>query len=150
MYRPIVLIILDGWGVSLNYEGNAIRRAKLPTIDKIKQNYSMLTLQASGISAGIPWGEPGNSEVGHTILGSGKIIYQNLPKITMSIQDRSFFANEAFLKGTENVKKNNSSLHIMGLVGEGAVHSSMDHLYALMELAKEQNLEKVFLHLFID
>ena len=150
MYRPIVLVILDGWGVSPNFEGNAVKRAKLPTIDKIKQNYSMLTLQASGISAGIPWGEPGNSEVGHTILGSGKIIYQNLPKITMSIQDRSFFSNKAFLEGMENVKKNNSSLHIMGLVGEGAVHSSMDHLYALMEMAKEQNLQKVYLHLFTD
>ncbi|MFZ2153603.1 MAG: 2,3-bisphosphoglycerate-independent phosphoglycerate mutase [Candidatus Moraniibacteriota bacterium] len=150
MYKPIVLIILDGWGISSNTEGNAIRKANLPTIDKINKNYPLLALQASGISAGIPWGEPGNSEVGHTILGSGKIIYQNLPKITLSIQDRSFFNNPAMLKGMNNVRENKSQLHIMGLVGEGGVHSSNEHLFAIMEMAKEQQVEKVFLHLFTD
>lgn len=150
MYKPVVLIILDGWGLSPNVEGNPIKKATLPTFDKLNKNYPMVALQASGISAGIPWGEPGNSEVGHTIIGSGKIIYQNLPKITMSIQDRTFFANKAMLKGMENVREKNSQLHIMGLVGEGMVHSSNEHLYAVLEMAKEQQIEKVFIHLFTD
>ena len=150
MYKPTVLIILDGWGISANIEGNAIKKANLPTIDKIKQNYPMIALQASGISAGIPWGEPGNSEVGHTILGAGKIIYQSLPKITMSIQSRAFFTNKAFLEGMDNVRKNNSTLHIMGLVGEGSVHSTNEHLFAILEMAKEQKVEKVFVHIFSD
>ncbi|EKE21509.1 MAG: hypothetical protein ACD_7C00209G0006 [uncultured bacterium] len=150
MYKPVVLIILDGWGLNPSVEGNAIRKATLPTFEKINRNYPLVALQASGISAGIPWGEPGNSEVGHTILGSGKIIYQNLPKITLSIQDRTFFSNSALLRGMDNVKKNNSSLHIMGLVGEGSVHSTNEHLFAIMEMAKEQQIEKVFLHLFTD
>jgi len=150
MYKPIVLTILDGWGLNPNLEGNAIRKSILPTIDKINKNYPLLALQASGISAGIPWGEPGNSEVGHTILGSGKIIYQSLPKITLSIQDRSFFTNKAMLKGMSNVQEHKSSLHIMGLVGEGSVHSTNEHLFAVMEMAKEQKVEKVYLHLFTD
>ncbi|MFA6183778.1 MAG: 2,3-bisphosphoglycerate-independent phosphoglycerate mutase [Parcubacteria group bacterium] len=150
MYKPVVLIILDGWGLSPNIEGNPTKKAVLPTIDKINKNYPLLALQASGISAGIPWGEPGNSEVGHTILGSGKIIYQNLPRITLSIQDRTFFSNEAMLKGMANVKEHSGALHIMGLVGEGSVHSTNEHLFAIMEMAKEQKVEKVFLHLFTD
>ncbi len=150
MYKPVVLIILDGWGLSPNVEGNAIRKSNLPTFEKINKNYPLMALQASGISAGIPWGEPGNSEVGHTILGSGKIIYQNLPKITLSILDRTFFSNPALLKGMNNVRENNSALHIMGLVGEGSVHSTNDHLFAIMEMAKEQQIEKTFIHLFTD
>lgn len=150
MYKPVVLIILDGWGIGANTEGNAIKRTTLPTIEKINRNYPMIAIQASGISAGIPWGEPGNSEVGHTILGSGKIIYQSLPKITMSIQDRSFFSNPAMLEGMTNVTKNNSQLHIMGLVGAGSVHSTNEHLFAILEMAKEQKLSKVFIHLFTD
>ncbi|MDD3498253.1 MAG: 2,3-bisphosphoglycerate-independent phosphoglycerate mutase [Candidatus Moranbacteria bacterium] len=150
MHKPIFLVILDGWGVSESEEGNAIKKAVLPTIDKLDRNYPLISLQASGISAGIPWGEPGNSEVGHTILGSGKIIYQNLPRITLSIQDRSFFANKILLSAMENVHKNNSALHIMGLVGEGSVHSSMDHFFALIEMAKSQKIKNVFFHLFTD
>ncbi|HBI17327.1 MAG TPA: 2,3-bisphosphoglycerate-independent phosphoglycerate mutase [Candidatus Moranbacteria bacterium] len=150
MYKPVVLIILDGWGLSPNVEGNAIRKANLPTFEKINKNYPLIALQASGISAGIPWGEPGNSEVGHTILGSGKIIYQSLPKITLSIQDRTFFSNPALLKGMSNVSENNSALHIMGLVGDGSVHSTNEHLFAIMEMAKDQQIKKVFLHLFTD
>lgn len=150
MYKPVFLVVLDGWGVSDSEEGNAIKKASLPTIDKLDNNYPLLSLQASGISAGIPWGEPGNSEVGHTILGSGKIIYQNLPRITLSIQDRSFFANQAILSAMDNVTKNKSALHLMGLVGDGSVHSSMDHLYALLEVALTQKIEKVFIHVFTD
>jgi len=150
MHKPIVLVVLDGWGISPNIEGNAIKKANLPTIDKLNKNYPLLALQASGISAGIPWGEPGNSEVGHTIMGSGKIIYQNLPRITLSIQDRSFFVNEVLFSGMQNVNKNNSSLHLMGLISEGSVHSSKEHLFALLEMAKEQKVKNVFLHIFTD
>lgn len=150
MYKPVVLVILDGWGISNNSQGNIIKRAKVPTIDKFNKFYPMTTLQASGISVGIPWGEPGNSEVGHTVLGAGRIIYQNLPRITLAIQDRTFFKNESLLKAIKNVKENKSSLHLMGLLGEGSVHSSIDHLYALIELAKEHQLRNVFIHVFTD
>ncbi len=150
MYKPIILIVLDGWGINPNIEGNAIKKANLPTIDKLNKNYPLVALQASGISAGIPWGEPGNSEVGHTILGSGKIIYQNLPRITLSIQDRSFFANEVLFEGMQNVVRNKSSLHLMGLLSEGSIHSSKEHLFALMEMAKDQKVENVYIHIFTD
>ncbi len=150
MYKPVVLVVLDGWGINSSVEGNAIKKANLPTIDKLNQNYPLIALQASGISAGIPWGEPGNSEVGHTIMGSGKIIYQNLPRITLSIQDRSFFTNEVLFNGMQNVTKNKSSLHLLGLVSEGSVHSNKEHLFALLEMAKEQKVKKVFLHIFTD
>jgi len=150
MYKPVFLVILDGWGVNTSEEGNAIKKAVLPTIDKLNKNYPLISLQASGISVGIPWGEPGNSEVGHTTLGSGKIIYQNLPRITLSIQDRSFFANKIIFSAMENVTKKKGALHLMGLVGDGSVHSSIDHLYALLEMADTQKLKKVYIHVFSD
>ncbi len=151
MYKPIILIILDGWGLgNPNNDGNAIAKADLPTFDKLDKYYPLLSLQASGISVGIPWNEPGNSEVGHTIIGAGRIVYQNLPKIDLAIQDGSFFTNKALLSGIENVKEKNSSLHLMGLISEGSVHSNYDHLIALLELARDQKIKKVFLHLFTD
>ncbi|KKR44232.1 MAG: 2,3-bisphosphoglycerate-independent phosphoglycerate mutase [Candidatus Moranbacteria bacterium GW2011_GWC1_45_18] len=144
------LIVLDGWGENSSYEGNAIAQAKTPSIDKITRYYPETLLQASGISVGLPWGEMGNSEVGHLTLGAGRVIYQNLPRITLSVQDGTFFKNEALLAGIENVKKNGSALHFMGLASDGGVHSSLDHLYALVEMAKKNGLEKIFLHLFTD
>lgn len=150
MYKPVVLVVLDGWGLSENPNGNAIAKAKLPTIDKLEKFYPQFGLQASGISVGLPWGEPGNSEVGHITLGTGKVIYQSLPRITMSIQNGDFFKNPAFLKAIENAKKNDSALHIMGLVGKGGIHSSTDHLYALLELVKNSGLKKLFIHVFTD
>ena len=150
MYKPVVLIVLDGWGLSESSRGNAILKAKLPTIDKLNKFYPQLALQASGISVGLPWGEPGNSEVGHITLGTGKVIYQSMPRITMAIQSGEFFQNPALLKAVENCKQNNSALHLMGLVGKGGIHSSADHLYALLEFAKNKNLEKVFIHVFTD
>ncbi|HBP00922.1 MAG TPA: 2,3-bisphosphoglycerate-independent phosphoglycerate mutase [Candidatus Moranbacteria bacterium] len=150
MYRPIVLAVLDGWGISTNPHGNVLKETPLPTIDKLNKFYPMTTLQASGISVGLFWGESGNSEVGHMSLGSGRIIYQSLPKITLSIQDGTFFANEALSKAVSNAKNNDSSLHLMGLVGEGSVHSYMEHLHALLEMAKRSGLEKVYIHAFTD
>ncbi|HPX94613.1 MAG TPA: 2,3-bisphosphoglycerate-independent phosphoglycerate mutase [Candidatus Moranbacteria bacterium] len=150
MYKPVVLIVLDGWGISNNSKGNVLKEAKLPTIEKLDHYYPMTTLQASGISVGLFWGEPGNSEVGHMAIGAGKIIYQNLPRITLSIQDRTFFSNEVLSEVMESVKSKGSSLHVMGLVGMGSVHSYMDHLYAILEMAKEKQLSNVYIHAFTD
>jgi len=150
MIKPTFLIVLDGWGENPNYEGNAIAQANTPTIDKLSRYYPQILLQASGISVGLPWGEMGNSEVGHLTLGTGRIMYQNLPRITLAIQDGTFFKNEALLAAAENVKKNGSALHIMGLASNGGVHSSLDHLYALLEFAKNNKLPRVYFHLFTD
>jgi len=149
-FKPITLVILDGWGLSKSIKGNATVAAKLPTIEKLNQFYPHIALQASGISVGIPWGEPGNSEVGHLTLGTGQTLYQNLPRITMSIQNGEFFKNKAFLGAIEHAKKNNSAIHIMGLLGKGGIHSNVDHLYGLLELMHEQKFDRVYLHIFTD
>jgi len=150
MHKPIVLIVLDGWGISNNVQGNPIREAALPTFEKFNRFYPMTTLQASGISVGLPWNTAGNSEVGHMTMGAGRVIYQNMPRISLAIQDGSFFKNEALLQGIENVKKNKSALHLMGLVSSGSVHSHKDHLLALLRLAKNEGIGKVFVHVFTD
>jgi len=150
MHKPVVLVVLDGWGLGKKEVGNAILKAKLPTIDRISRQYPHISLQASGISVGLPWGEVGNSEVGHMTLGAGKIVYQSMPKITMAVQTGDFGKNPIFLGAAENVRKNNSALHLMGLVGKGGVHSYIDHLYALLEFAKRQQLSQVFVHAFTD
>ncbi len=149
-YRPIVLIVLDGWGISNNIAGNPIREAKLPTFDKFNRFYPMTTLQASGISVGLPWSTSGNSEVGHMTMGAGRIIYQNLPRIALSIQDGTFYKNEAILSATKHVKDHNSRLHIMGLVSSGSVHSHREHLAAILRLAKQEGLSEVSIHVFTD
>jgi 2,3-bisphosphoglycerate-independent phosphoglycerate mutase len=150
MFKPVILIILDGWGIGESPKGNAIAAATLPTIDKLNHFYPNISIQASGISVGLPWGECGNSEVGHTTIGTGKIVYQNLPRISMSIQNGSFYKNTEILSAMSDVNANKSSLHLMGLVGKGAVHSHTDHLYALLEMAKNQGIENVFIHVFSD
>ncbi len=150
MYKPVVLVVLDGWGLSPTVQGNPIREATLPTFDKINHFYPMIGLQASGIAVGLPWNTSGNSEVGHMTMGAGRVIYQNMPRIALSIQDGTFFKNEVFLAAMKRVIDKGSALHIMGLVSEGSVHSHKDHLYMLMRLAKEQGLEKVFIHAFTD
>lgn len=150
MLKPVVLIILDGWGIGKSLKGNAIANATLPTIDKFNNFYPNLALQAAGISVGLPWGEPGNSEVGHTTIGTGKIIYQSLPRIAMAIQNGEFYRNQIFLKAMANATKNGSALHLMGLVGKGAVHSHPEHLYALLEMARDQKVKNVFIHIFTD
>ncbi len=150
MYRPVILIVLDGWGLSNNVQGNPIREAKLPTFEKFNRFYPMTTLQASGISVGLPWNTAGNSEVGHMTMGAGRVIYQNMPRISLSIQDGSFLKNTAFLESIENVKQKKSALHLMGLISSGSVHSHKDHLLALLRLAKNEGLGEVFLHVFTD
>lgn len=148
MYKPIVLIILDGWGLSNNTQGNVLKTTLLPTFEKLNNFYPMTTLQASGISVGLPWGECGNSEVGHITLGAGKIIYQNLPRISLSIQDGTFFKNPALTKIFNN--KNKGKIHLMGLVSSGSIHSYLDHLFALLEMSKRQGVKNVFIHAFTD
>lgn len=149
-YKPVVLVILDGWGEGRAEEGNAIKHAIKPTIDKLDRYYPLTLIQASGSSVGLPWGESGNSEVGHITLGTGRIIYQNMPRITLATQDGSFFSNFTLLKAFDNVEKNNSSLHLMGLVGQGSVHSYLEHLHALLEFAKRKKTQNVFIHIFTD
>lgn len=150
MYRPFVLVVLDGWGLSNTVSGNPIREANLPTFEKLNHYYPMTSLQASGISVGLPWNTAGNSEVGHMTMGAGRIIYQNLPRISLAIQDRSFFENPVLLEAIEQVKSKGSKLHLMGLISSGAVHSHRDHLLALLRMAKEQGLAEVVVHAFTD
>ena len=150
MYKPVVLVVLDGWGISKSQKGNPIAQTKLPTIEKLDGFYPSTSLQASGISVGLPWGEPGNSEVGHITLGTGRVIYQNMPRITLDIQKGDFYKNPEFLKAIEHTKKNKSRLHLVGLIGDGSVHSYLEHFYALLELARKEKAEEVYLHLFTD
>ena len=150
MYKPVVLVILDGYGRGPENAANAIFKAVKPNIDSIEKNFPMTNLQASGIAVGLPWGSEGSSEVGHLNLGAGRIVYQYLPRISFAIRDGSFFELPALTKLAEHIKKNNSSLHIMGLVGDGNVHSYIDHLYGVLEFAKKENITKVFIHAFTD
>lgn len=148
--KPVILIVLDGWGVIQPYSGNAISLANTPTIKELISKYPSMTLRASGEAVGLPWGEGGNSEVGHLNLGMGRILYQDLPRINKAISDNSFYQNKALLGAIDHVKKNKSKLHLMGLASNGCVHASIEHLQALLVLAKEQSLSQVYIHAFLD
>jgi len=148
--RPILLMILDGYGLSDKKKGNAILSAKTPNLDRLFLTYPHSILEASGMSVGLPEGQMGNSEVGHLNIGAGRIVYQDLTRITKSIKDSDFSRNVTLIKAIENAKKNDSSLHLMGLLSDGGVHSHNTHLYALLELAKKHRLGKVFVHAFLD
>lgn len=150
MKKPVVLCIMDGFGYNPDEKGNAIKAANTPRLDDIFANNPTTYIGASGMDVGLPDGQMGNSEVGHTNIGAGRIVYQELTRITKSIQDGDFFVNDAFKKAIENCKKNDSALHIMGLLSNGGVHSHNTHLYALLELAKKNGLSKVFVHCFLD
>lgn len=150
MYKPVVLLILDGWGINFNSQGNAIAQANTPTINALWRHYPAMALQASSIAVGLPWGEMGNSEVGHTILGAGRIVYQNLPRITLSIQNGNFFKNPAFMSAIDHARNHKSAIHLFGLVSNGGVHSHIEHLGALIELMKNENFSEVYLHIFTD
>jgi len=150
MKKPLLLCIMDGFGINPEKKGNAVDIAKTPNLDKLFATYPNTTLQASGMAVGLPDGQMGNSEVGHTNIGAGRIVYQELTRITKSIADGDFFENEALLAAVENCKKNGSSFHIMGLVSDGGVHSHNTHIYGIVELAKRAGLEKVYVHCFLD
>ena len=148
--KPVLLLILDGWGIAPPSRGNAIQLAKKPAFDKFLSTYPVASLQASGEAVGLNWGEMGNSEVGHLNCGSGMIIYQTLPRINKAVEDGSFLENEVFKKAVAHVKKNGTQLHLLGLVSNGGVHSHQDHLYALLEFSKLQGLKNVFVHAILD
>lgn len=150
MTKPIVLIVLDGWGIAPEGPGNAISLANLPNFRRLWTLFPHGKLQASSEAVGLPHGESGNTETGHLNLGAGHIVYQDLPRINMAIADGSFYQNKAFLGAIEHAKKNKSHLHLMGLVGAGGVHANNEHLFALLHLAKEQHFQRIFLHLFTD
>ena len=148
--KLMMLMILDGFGINENEQGNAVKLANTPNIDKLMKTCPTTQIHASGLAVGLPEGQMGNSEVGHTNIGAGRIVYQELTKITKSIEDGDFFSNEALNKAIENCKKNNSKLHIMGLLSDGGVHSHNRHLYAILELAKRKDFENVYIHCFMD
>ena len=148
--KPVVLMVLDGYGLSDNPDGNAVAMANTPVMDKLMKECPFVKGNASGLAVGLPDGQMGNSEVGHMNIGAGRIIYQELTKITKSIQDGDFFENAELLRAIENVKKNHSDLHLWGLLSDGGVHSHITHLYGLLELCKRQGIENVYVHAFLD
>ena len=148
--KPTVLMILDGYGLNDKVEGNAIKQANTPVMDKLMAEYPYVKGLASGMAVGLPEGQMGNSEVGHMNMGAGRIVYQDLTKITKEIQDGDFFKNEALLHAVKNAKEKGSALHLFGLLSDGGVHSHITHLFGLLELAKREGLEKVYVHCFLD
>ena len=150
MKKPTVLLILDGYGERKEKDGNAIALANTPVMDKLKKEFPYVEGQASGLFVGLPDGQMGNSEVGHMNMGAGRIVYQELTRITKAIEDGDFFENKALKEAVEHCKKENSALHFMGLVSSGGVHSHIGHIYGLLELAKREGLKKVYLHAFLD
>ncbi|MBR5337411.1 MAG: 2,3-bisphosphoglycerate-independent phosphoglycerate mutase [Lachnospiraceae bacterium] len=150
MAKPTVLMILDGFGLNERTEGNAVYQANTPNIDRLMKDYPFVKGNASGLFVGLPDGQMGNSEVGHLNMGAGRIVYQELTRITKEIEEGIFFKNEALLGAFENARKKDSCVHIWGLVSDGGVHSHNTHMYALLEMAKREGVSKVFVHCFMD
>lgn len=148
--KPVALIIMDGFGYNPENYGNAIKAANKPNLDKYFKECANTIIGASGLDVGLPDGQMGNSEVGHTNIGAGRIVYQMLVKISKSIKDGDFFENKALVDAVNNCKEKNSALHLMGLLSPGGVHSHMEHLYGLLEMAKRNGIEKVYVHAFLD
>lgn len=148
--KPVVLMILDGYGLNAKSEGNAVSMAKTPVMDRLMAEYPFARGNASGMAVGLPNGQMGNSEVGHLNMGAGRIVYQELTRITKEIEDGTFFENPALLDAVNNCKKNDSALHLYGLLSDGGVHSHNTHLYGLLEMAKRNGLTKVYVHAFLD
>ena len=146
----VLLVVIDGWGISVAGPGNPLSQANLPNMRKFMNSFPHTQLLASGEAVGLPRGEPGNTETGHLNLGAGRIVYQDLQRINMNIADGGFYDNKVLIGAIDHARKNNSNLHLMGLVGAGGVHSNMEHLFALIELAEKQQFNRVFLHLFTD
>ncbi len=147
---PTTLIIMDGFGMTDDVKGNAIKAAKTPVLDRLFAEYAHTTLSASGLDVGLPDGQMGNSEVGHTNIGGGRVVYQDLPRITRAIEDGTFFENEAYNAAMDACLKSNTALHLMGLHSDGGVHSTLAHLYALLKMASIKGLKRVYIHCFLD
>ena len=148
--KPTVLMILDGYGLNDKCEANAVCEGKTPVMDQLMSQCPFVKGNASGMAVGLPEGQMGNSEVGHLNMGAGRIVYQELTRITKEIQDGDFFKNEALLAAVKNAKENNSALHFMGLLSDGGVHSHNTHLYGILELCKKQGFDRVYVHPFLD
>ena len=148
--KPTVLMILDGYGLNERHDGNAVAEAKTPVMDKLMAECPFVKGNASGLAVGLPEGQMGNSEVGHMNMGAGRIVYQELTRITKEINDGDFFKNEALLTAMKNARDNDSAIHFMGLLSDGGVHSHNTHLYGLLEMAKREGLKKVYVHCFLD
>ena len=148
--KPTVLMILDGYGLNDKHQANAVYEAKTPVMDQLMADYPFVKGYASGLAVGLPDGQMGNSEVGHLNMGAGRIVYQELTRITKEIEDGDFFKNEALLAAMKNAKDNDSAIHFMGLLSDGGVHSHNTHLYGLLEMAKREGLKKVYVHCFLD
>lgn len=148
--KPVVLAVIDGWGIAPHWGGNAVTLAKIPFMNKAMQDFPHTSLQASGEGVGLPPNERGNSEVGHLNIGAGQVVLQYFPSITKAIQDKTFFTNEVILKGFTQAKQNGKRVHIIGLVSPGGIHSHIEHLYALLEVAKQQQFTEVCIHAITD
>jgi len=150
MGKPLVLAVLDGWGIAPDEPGNAVTQAQTPNIDLFSREYPAMTLYASGNEVGLGRGDMGNSEVGHLNIGAGRVYYQTLPRLNKSIGDGTFFENEAFLKAAAHAKEDKSAFHIIGLISPGNVHAAQDHCYAMLEFAKQQKIKHVYVHVILD
>ena len=150
MKTPTTLIIMDGFGFEDAVAGNAVANAPTPNLDRIFAECPGCQLTASGLDVGLPDGQMGNSEVGHTNIGAGRVVFQDLPHISRDIDNGVFFQNPAYLEAMANCREWGSALHLMGLLSDGGVHSHITHLYALLRMAKEQGIEKVYVHCFLD
>ncbi|HQA60968.1 MAG TPA: 2,3-bisphosphoglycerate-independent phosphoglycerate mutase, partial [Tepidanaerobacteraceae bacterium] len=148
--KPLMLMILDGWGLNPETKENAIVNANTPNFNRLMKEFPNTTLQASGLAVGLPEGQMGNSEVGHLNLGAGRIVYQDFTRVTQDIKNGNFFKNPALVWAMDNALENNKSLHLLGLLSDGGVHSHIDHLKALLDMAKLKKLQKVYLHAFLD
>ena len=148
--KPLLLMILDGWGHREEIEGNAIAQAKVPNFHRLEETYPHTFLDASGEEVGLPEGQMGNSEVGHLNMGAGRVVYQELTRINKAIKDKTFFKNAVLLEAMKNARLQNKAFHLMGLLSDGGVHSHITHLFALLEMAKEQGLKEVYIHVILD
>ena len=148
--RPTMLMILDGFGIAPDGPGNAVSQAVKPNIDSIFKSYPGTTLAACGLAVGLPEGQMGNSEVGHLNIGAGRIVYQELTRITKEIEEGAFFENAALNQAMDHCLKNGSALHVHGLVSDGGVHSHLTHLFAIIDMAKKKGLKEVYVHCFLD
>jgi 2,3-bisphosphoglycerate-independent phosphoglycerate mutase len=148
--KSVILVVLDGWGINLSREGNAVAAARAPIYNSLLRDHPHTELQASGEHVGLPEGQMGNSEVGHLNLGAGRIVYQDITRISKSIRDGDFFRNPALVSAMETAQKNHASLHLMGLLSDGGVHSHIDHILAMFDLAKAKGLSSVYFHAFLD
>jgi 2,3-bisphosphoglycerate-independent phosphoglycerate mutase len=149
-HKPVILCIMDGFGIAPAGLGNAVAEAKMPVFRRLIDNYPAMTLQASGAAVGLSWGQMGNSEVGHVTIGAGRVFYQSLPRINLAIETGEFFQNTAWQKAAAHLRETGGRLHVLGLVSAGGVHSSQEHLHALLEWASREKLKKVAIHAFLD